>query len=48
MVLTTSNVENTIDGAFVDRADICVYVGHPSVAAVSKIFTSCVKELIKV
>lgn len=48
LILTTSNVETSIDGAFVDRADLCVYIGHPSPPAISKILASCAKELIKV
>ncbi|XP_022659295.1 pachytene checkpoint protein 2 homolog isoform X2 [Varroa destructor] len=47
LILTTSNVETSIDGAFVDRADLCVYIGHPSPPAISKILASCAKELIK-
>jgi len=47
LILTTSNVESTIDGAFVDRADICLYIGHPSSSAIHKILLSCVSELIK-
>ncbi|OQR69267.1 ATP binding protein-like [Tropilaelaps mercedesae] len=47
LIMTTSNVESSIDGAFVDRADLCVYVGHPSPPAISKIFGSCLKELVK-
>jgi len=47
LILTTSNVESSIDGAFVDRADLCVYIGHPSSVAVSKIYSSCLTELIK-
>ncbi|XP_018496456.1 pachytene checkpoint protein 2 homolog [Galendromus occidentalis] len=47
LIFTTSNVESTIDGAFVDRADLCLYIGHPSSGAISKIYASCVEELIK-
>ena len=35
LIMTTSNVTGTIDLAFVDRADIKHYVGHPSKFAIS-------------
>lgn len=34
LIMTTSNVTGTIDLAFVDRADIKHYVGHPSKFAI--------------
>jgi hypothetical protein len=33
MVLTTSNITQAIDLAFVDRADIKAYVGNPGLQA---------------
>lgn len=48
MILTTSNITEKIDVAFVDRADIKQYIGPPSVAAIFKIYLSCLEELMKV
>ncbi|XP_012256523.1 pachytene checkpoint protein 2 homolog isoform X2 [Athalia rosae] len=47
LILTTSNVTEAIDLAFVDRADIKQFIGHPSEIAIYKIYHSCIKELIK-
>ncbi|XP_077862003.1 pachytene checkpoint protein 2 homolog [Saccoglossus kowalevskii] len=47
IILTTSNVTGAIDLAFVDRADIKQYIGHPSPAAVFKIYHSCLCELMR-
>ena len=46
MVLTTSNITEAIDLAFVDRADIKAYVGPPGFEARCAIITSAIKELI--
>lgn len=48
LVLTTSNLSNTIDLAFVDRADLKQYVDFPSQVAIYHIFRSAIDELIKV
>eukprot|EP00158_Paraphelidium_tribonemae_P007885 Partr_v1_DN28386_c3_g2_i2_m79772 putative thyroid hormone receptor interactor 13 len=48
LLLTTSNLANSIDLAFVDRADIRQYIGPPSFKAIYKIFDSCLKELQRV
>lgn len=48
VILTTSNITEKIDVAFVDRADIRQYVGLPSMAAIFKIYLSCLEELMKV
>jgi len=45
LILTTSNITGAIDLAFVDRADIKQYIGHPSQAAVYQILYSCLQEL---
>ena len=45
LILTTSNITGAIDLAFVDRADIKQYVGHPSQAAIYQILHSCISEL---
>ena len=48
MVLTTSNITEAIDVAFVDRADLKQYIGLPCLDARIKILTSCVEELARV
>lgn len=48
MILTTSNVTEKIDLAFVDRADIKQYIGPPSASAIFHIYLSCLEELMKV
>lgn len=47
LVLTTSNMTASIDGAFMDRADIKQFVGHPSQRAILSIFRSAVRELLR-
>lgn len=47
IVLTTSNLTGTIDLAFIDRADIKQYIGHPSPEAIYHIFGTAVDALIK-
>uniref|UniRef100_A0A8C9P2A2 Pachytene checkpoint protein 2 homolog n=1 Tax=Spermophilus dauricus TaxID=99837 RepID=A0A8C9P2A2_SPEDA len=47
VILTTSNITEKIDAAFVDRADIKQYIGPPSAAAIFKIYLSCLEELMK-
>ena len=44
-VLTTSNITEAIDLAFVDRADIKAFIGPPSVRARYEILRSCLSEL---
>nr|CAD7447215.1 unnamed protein product [Timema bartmani] len=48
LILTTSNLTGSIDGAFLDRADINQYIGPPTQTAIYQIFLSCLKELMKV
>lgn len=48
LILTTSNMTNVIDIAFVDRADIKQYLGYPSEVAIYKIYHSCLQELMRV
>eukprot|EP00762_Andalucia_godoyi_P001826 ANDGO_06108.mRNA.1 Pachytene checkpoint protein 2 homolog len=45
LVLTTSNLSQAMDVAFVDRADLKVFVGHPGLRARYEILKSCVEEL---
>jgi hypothetical protein len=48
LLLTTSNVSEAIDVAFVDRADIKALVGPPGTTARYDIIASCVNELVRV
>ena len=45
LVLTTSNISEAIDLAFVDRADIKQYIGLPNSRARYDILSSCASEL---
>jgi SpoVK/Ycf46/Vps4 family AAA+-type ATPase len=45
LVLTTSNITGAIDLAFVDRADLQLYVGPPSQQAIYEILNSCIMDL---
>lgn len=47
LILTTSNLSEAIDLAFIDRADIKQYIGHPTEQAIYKIYMSCLKELMR-
>uniref|UniRef100_A0A8C5MK42 Pachytene checkpoint protein 2 homolog n=1 Tax=Leptobrachium leishanense TaxID=445787 RepID=A0A8C5MK42_9ANUR len=47
VILTTSNITEKIDVAFVDRADLKLYIGLPSAAAIFNIFFTCIEELMK-
>ncbi|XP_071576740.1 pachytene checkpoint protein 2 homolog [Temnothorax longispinosus] len=47
LILTTSNMTEAIDLAFVDRADIKQYLGYPSEVAIYNIYHSCLKELMR-
>ena len=48
MVLTTSNITEAIDLAFVDRADIKAFIGPPPLHARYEILRTCVQELQRV
>lgn len=48
LILTTSNMTEAIDLAFVDRADIKQYLGYPCAEAIYSIYRSCLKELMRV
>lgn len=48
LVLTTSNVTQCIDPAFLDRADIVQHIGPPSVEAIYDIFLQALYELRRV
>ncbi|KAJ3014821.1 Pachytene checkpoint protein 2 [Thoreauomyces humboldtii] len=46
LVMTTSNITEAIDIAFIDRADIKQYIGPPSQRARYAILSSCLAELV--
>ena len=51
LVLTTTNlldVSGAVDGAFLDRADVKLYVGPPTERAVYGVLRSCLVELSRV
>ncbi|KAB0794030.1 hypothetical protein PPYR_13650 [Photinus pyralis] len=45
LILTTSNMTAAIDCAFVDRADVKLFIGLPGAEAIYKIYHSCIEEL---
>ncbi|KAF3159411.1 Pachytene checkpoint protein 2 [Orbilia oligospora] len=47
LILTTSNLLEVIDTAFLDRVDLCQHVSAPSVVATYSILLSCMQELIR-
>lgn len=48
LILTTSNIVGSIDLAFVDRADLKLFIGHPPPNVVYGILASCINELLRV
>ncbi|CAG9837188.1 unnamed protein product [Diabrotica balteata] len=47
LIFATSNMTESIDLAFIDRADIKQHLGNPSKYAIYKVYYSCINELIK-
>ncbi|XP_058059670.1 pachytene checkpoint protein 2 homolog [Anopheles bellator] len=45
-VLATSNLTDSIDGAFLDRADFVQYIGYPSTHGIYEIYRMALEELI--
>jgi len=45
IILTTSNVVGSIDLAFVDRADLKIFIGFPPPEVIYQIYLSSIKEL---
>jgi hypothetical protein len=45
--MTTSNLTEAIDAAFVDRADVKRLVGNPGAGARYSILSSCIEELMR-
>lgn len=48
LILSTSNLSESIDSAFVDRADLKQFIDYPSPVAIFHILMSAINELIKV
>lgn len=48
LVVTTSNLSESIDNAFIDRADIKQFIGPPPPQAIYWIMRSCLQELMRV
>ena len=47
LVLATSNLSGAIDGAFLDRADLKLFIGPPGLRARFEILRSCFAELVR-
>jgi DNA polymerase III delta prime subunit len=45
LILTTSNIVGSIDAAFRDRIDICIFLDTPSIHARYRILWTCLQEL---
>lgn len=48
MILTTTNITGSVDGAFVDRVDMKQFIGLPCLEARFEILRSCLEELMRV
>lgn len=48
LILTTSNLNEAVDLAFIDRADIKQYISHITAPNIYKIYKSCLEELMRV
>ncbi|TKA52078.1 hypothetical protein B0A53_04738 [Rhodotorula sp. CCFEE 5036] len=48
LIMTTSNLSEAIDNAFIDRADIKQYIDLPPTAAIYWILRSCLLEIMRV
>ncbi|TPX34800.1 hypothetical protein SmJEL517_g02643 [Synchytrium microbalum] len=47
LIMTTSNITDAIDDAFLDRADLRQYIGNPSQRATYAMLSGCVEELLR-
>jgi hypothetical protein len=47
MIIATSNVTTSVDAAFVDRADVKLYLGPPVLEARYSVLKSCLLELVR-
>ncbi|KAF9519537.1 hypothetical protein BS47DRAFT_1336978 [Hydnum rufescens UP504] len=48
LIMSTSNLTQAIDSAYIDRADIVQYVGLPAQSAIYSILRTCLLELVRV
>ncbi|KAL3311630.1 Pachytene checkpoint protein 2 [Cichlidogyrus casuarinus] len=48
LIMTTSNVTGVLDSAFLDRADLRLFIGNPTIPATYSILRSCLSELCRV
>jgi SpoVK/Ycf46/Vps4 family AAA+-type ATPase len=48
LILTTTNLTASVDAAFLDRADLKLYIGLPCLQARVGILRSCLQELVRV
>nr|CAH8840998.1 unnamed protein product [Trichobilharzia regenti] len=48
LILATSNITSLIDPAFLDRADLRIFIDTPSSPAIYSIYRSCLLELMRV
>lgn len=48
LILSTSNVTQCLDAAFIDRADIVQYIGPPSEDAIAELYRQAIHELKRV
>ncbi|KAK9452275.1 P-loop containing nucleoside triphosphate hydrolase protein [Limtongia smithiae] len=47
LILTTSNLVDTMDSAFLDRVDMKQFVGPPSLPAIYEILRTCILEVVR-
>lgn len=47
LIITTSNLTELLDQAFLDRADLKFFIKQPSLKGIYKIYMACINELIK-
>ncbi|VDN52719.1 unnamed protein product [Dracunculus medinensis] len=47
-IFTTSNIRQSLDMAFIDRTDICRFIGQPTAEAIYSILASCIFEMQRV
>jgi hypothetical protein len=47
LIITTSNLSEMLDSAFLDRADLKFFIKQPSLKGIYKIYMTCINELMK-
>lgn len=48
IILTTSNLKNAVDAAFIDRVDMQIFIDTPGTESIYSIYLSCIRELLRV